>query len=76
MRGTGGAASGCIKLDSRSRLECDLKPPKKMKKRRQLDALVNGNSRRKSKGQHELLRDTESSDLEEFSIPPKSIIRK
>ena len=54
------------------------KPMKKMKKRRELDALVNGkSSRKKTKGQHELLRaDSESSDVEEFSIPDQAIVRK
>lgn len=54
-----------------------------MKKRRELDALVNGNSKlgrsrkKQTKGQHELLRnDTDSSDLEEFSIPEKTVVRK
>ena len=54
---------------------------KKMKKRRELDALVNGKTstshRKKTKGQHELLRDnSESSDIEEFSIPEQAIVRK
>ena len=51
-----------------------------MKKRRELDALVNGKTsghRKKTKGQHELLRDnSESSDIEEFSIPEQTIVRK
>lgn len=51
-----------------------------MKKRRELDALVNGKSgtgRRKKKGQHELLRnDTDSSDVEEFAITDKTVVRK
>lgn len=53
---------------------------KKMKKRRDLDALVNGKAnpgRRKKKGQHELLRnDSDSSEIEEFSIPQKTVVRK
>ena len=49
-----------------------------MKKRRELDALVNGKSssgRRKKNGQHELLRnESESSDdIEEFSMPQKGL---
>ena len=56
----------------------DFKPSKKMKKRRELDALVNGRGPRKKKGQHELLRnDTDSSDVEEFAIPNKTVhVRK
>lgn len=49
-----------------------------MKKRRELDALVNGKMGRKKpkKGQHELLRnDSESSEMEEFSIPQKTVVR-
>ena len=64
-------------------MNVDFKPSKKMKKRRELDALVNGNSKlgrsrkKQTKGQHELLRnDTDSSDLEEFSIPEKTVVRK
>ena len=61
-----------IKLDTGSRANVQFKPSKKMKKRRQLDALVsNGKKlpRRKQSG-HELLRsnDSESSELEEFSV--------
>jgi hypothetical protein len=61
-----------IKLDSGSRGNVQFKPSKKMKKRRQLDALVsNGKKlpRRKQSG-HELLRsnDSESSEVEEFSV--------
>lgn len=50
-----------------------------MKKRRELDALVNGKLGRKKvtkNGQHELLRNTDSSEVEEFAIPPKTIVRK
>jgi len=49
-----------------------------MKKRRDLDALVNGKlgGRRKKNGQHELLRNTDSSDIEEFAIPPQNLARK
>jgi len=51
-----------------------------MKKRRELDALVNGKSsrhRKKHKGQHELLRSaTDSSEVEEFAIPPQTVVRK
>ncbi|XP_070195287.1 EF-hand calcium-binding domain-containing protein 14-like isoform X2 [Littorina saxatilis] len=61
-----------IKLDQGSRASVQFKPSKKMKKRRQLDALVsNGKKlpRRKQSG-HELLRsnDSESSEVEEFSV--------
>ena len=51
-----------------------------MKKRRELDALVNGKiGRRKKYGEHELLRnESESSEIEEFSIdlPQKTVVRK
>ena len=51
-----------------------------MKKRRELDALVNGktNGRRKRKGQHDLLLEnmSDSSDIEEFSVPGKTVVRK
>ena len=48
-----------------------------MKKRRELDALVNGKQgpgRRKKNGQHELLRyeSDSSDDVEEFSMTQKS----
>ena len=60
--------------------EVEYKQVKKMKKRRELDALVNGktNGRRKRKGQHEMLLDnmTDSSENEEFSVPGKPIARK
>ena len=50
---------------------------KKMKKRRELDALVNGKLGRRKKGQHELLRnETDSSEVDEFSIPEKTIMRE
>ena len=63
------------KLDPRSSVNVEFKPSKKMKKRRELDALVNGKLGRnkKKKGQHELLRNSESSDVEEFAIPSKPI---
>ena len=67
------------KLDPQTKVNVDFKPSKKMKKRRELDALVNAKlGKRKKKGQHELLRnDTDSSeDVEEFSIPEKTVIRK
>lgn len=45
-----------------------------MKKRRDLDALVQNKKTRKKRGQHSLLRDaSESSDNEEFSVCEKSI---
>jgi chromosome segregation ATPase len=55
-----------------------------MKKRRELDALVNGgkqpgssSSRTVKNGRHELLRnDSDSSEVEEFSMPQKGGIRK
>ncbi|KAJ8305293.1 hypothetical protein KUTeg_015838 [Tegillarca granosa] len=67
-------------LDPQSKLNVEFKPPKRMKKRRQLDALVsNGKLRRKSKNgqEHELLRsDSESSEIDEFNIATqKSYIR-
>ena len=50
-----------------------------MKKRRELDALVNGKIGRRKQG-HELLRnDTDSSgseEVEEFSVPVNSATRK
>lgn len=76
------------KLDRYSKLKVEFKPgiggigSKKMKKRRELDALVsNGkmgrNKKTTKKGQHELLRnDSESSEMEEFSIPQKTVVRK
>lgn len=66
------------KLDPQTRINVDFKPSKKMKKRRDLDALVNGKlgGRRKKNGQHELLRNTDSSDMEEFAIPPQNLARK
>ncbi len=64
-------------------LSAGTKTMKRMKKRRDLDALVNGKSssasRRtlKKKGQHELLRnETDSSEIEEFSIPEQTVVRK
>lgn len=45
-----------------------------MKKRRDLDALVQNKKTRKKRGQHSLLRDaSESSDNEEFNVCEKSI---
>ena len=55
------------------------RPGKKMKKRRELDALVNGksSSKKKRKGQHDLLLDNMSDSSEtEFSITSKPIVRK
>lgn len=68
-------------LDPQSKLNVEFKPPKRMKKRRQLDALVsNGKLRRKSKNgqEHELLRsDSESSEIDEFNIATqKSYMRQ
>ena len=61
-------------------MNVDFKPSKRMKKRRELDALVNGKlGRRKKKGQHELLRNTDgtdSSEVEEFAVPQKTVVRK
>ncbi|ELT88319.1 hypothetical protein CAPTEDRAFT_218855 [Capitella teleta] len=63
-------------------MNVDFKPPKRMKKRRELDALVThtkavkGGHKRK-KGQHELLvNDSESSEFEEFGIAQKTVMRK
>jgi len=65
-------------LDQQSKINVDFKPSKKMKKRRELDALVSNGKRRKSKSGHELLRsDSESSEIDEFSLSSqKSLIRK
>ena len=59
-------------------MNVDFKPNKKMKKRRELDALVTHKTgHRRKKGQHELLvNDSESSEIEEFSIPQKTVLRK
>jgi hypothetical protein len=47
-----------------------------MKKRRELDALVNSGKPTKN-GRHELLRnESESSEVEEFAMPHKSAVRK
>ncbi|XP_033737240.1 EF-hand calcium-binding domain-containing protein 14-like isoform X2 [Pecten maximus] len=65
-------------LDQQSKINVEFKPSKRMKKRRELDALVgNGKSRRKSKSGHELLRsDSESSEIDEFSLSAqKSFMR-
>lgn len=65
------------KLDPHARINVDFKPSKKMKKRRELDALVaGGKSRRKSSNSgsgHELLRynASESSDEDFRLAPPK-----
>ena len=57
-------------LDKQGRLNVEFKPSKKMKKRRELDALVcNGkSSRRKSKSGHELLGSDSDSSVDEFSL--------
>jgi len=52
-----------------------------MKKRRELDALVNGSKQssgaRMKSGRHELLRnESESSEVEEFSLTPNTAARK
>ncbi|XP_064604636.1 EF-hand calcium-binding domain-containing protein 14-like isoform X1 [Liolophura sinensis] len=64
------------KLDSGGRLiNVEFKHGKKMKKRRELDALVsNGKARRKTRSGHELLRnESDSSEIEEFSSPDTKI---
>ena len=58
----------------------DFKPIKKMKKRRELDALVNGKlgkNRKTKKGGHELLQnESDSSEVEEFSLTAqKTLVR-
>ena len=78
-----------IKLDSQGRLNVDFKPAKRMKKRRELDALVSNvkqssgvsgstrNRARSKNGKHELLRnDSDSSEVEEFSLPEKDLSHK
>ncbi|XP_076086803.1 uncharacterized protein LOC143057381 isoform X1 [Mytilus galloprovincialis] len=57
-------------MEPQNKLNVEFQPSKKMKKRRELDALVcNGKVRRKSKSGHELLRtESESSEIDEFSI--------
>ena len=59
-------------------MNVEFKSGKRMKKRRELDALVNGKLGRRKKGQHhELLRnDTDSSEVEEFSVSDKDVVRK
>lgn len=76
-------------------MNVDFKQPKRMKKRRELDALVkphngakgkggSGSSgsgahgrRVKKKGQHELLvKDSESSEFEDFGLTQKTVIHK
>jgi len=69
------------KLDSQNRLSVDFKPSKRMKKRRELDALVNGSKQpsgaRVKNGRHELLRnESESSEVEEFSLTQNTAARK
>ncbi|KAK3091119.1 hypothetical protein FSP39_017246 [Pinctada imbricata] len=59
----------------------EFKPAKRMKKRRQLDALVgNGKTRRKTKSGHEALpvgSESESSDIDEFDISDQNtLLRK
>eukprot|EP00058_Branchiostoma_floridae_P007137 XP_002592625.1 hypothetical protein BRAFLDRAFT_104604 [Branchiostoma floridae] len=60
-------------VDSKdTRLDVSFKGPgKRMKKRKELDALVSGKLTKKKREGHELLRSTgsDSSDLEEFSLP-------
>ena len=66
-------------LESQNKINVEFQPSKKMKKRRELDALVcNGKVRRKSKSGHELLRtESESSEIDEFSIAAqKTLFRK
>lgn len=60
-------------MEPSTKVNVDFKPSKKMKKRRELDALVGGKQarpRRKSSSSHELLRsvDSESSDNEDYRI--------
>ena len=71
------------KLDPQARINVEFKPAKKMKKRRELDALVSngklGRSRKPKlkKGEHELLRNESGSSEEEFSLPAqKTVSRK
>ena len=69
------------KLDSQNRLAVEFKPSKRMKKRRELDALVNGSKQpsgaRVKNGRHELLRnESESSEVEEFSLTQNTAARK
>lgn len=72
-------------MDSQTKVNVDFKPAKRMKKRRELDALVNGKqppsfrsaNGRMRNGKHELLRnDSDSSEIEEFILPEKSLVRK
>lgn len=74
-------------MDSQTKVNVDFKPAKRMKKRRELDALVNGKQPPSSSfrsangkmrnGKHELLRnDSDSSEIEEFILPEKSLVRK
>jgi hypothetical protein len=55
-------------LEPQNKINVEFQPSKKMKKRRELDALVcNGKVRRKSKSGHELLRtESESSEIDEL----------
>ena len=60
-----------VQMEQTTKLNVEFKPSKKMKKRRELDALVSGKqTRRKSSSSHELLRsvDSESSDAEDFHV--------
>ncbi|KAK2149731.1 hypothetical protein LSH36_439g02012 [Paralvinella palmiformis] len=77
------SGSACIGNTEHSNLDVTggtsvkFKQMKKMKKRRELDALVNGKMGRRKKGQHELLRnESESSEVDEFNIPEKAIMRE
>ena len=77
------SGSACIRNTEHSNLDVTggtsvkFKQMKKMKKRRELDALVNGKMGRRKKGQHELLRnESESSEVDEFNIPEKAIMRE
>lgn len=87
-------------MDPQTKVNVEFKPAKRMKKRRELDALVNGKQGpslataaafRSSgggggvgrgslapmrNGKHELLRnDSDSSEVEEFILPEKSLVR-
>lgn len=56
-------------MEPNTKVNIEFKPSKKMKKRRELDALV-GNKSRKTSSSHELLRsvDSESSDGEDYRL--------
>jgi len=69
------------KIDSQGKLEVPLRTSKKMKKRKELDALVEKGKQRKKSGSgsgRELLRnDSESTDTEDFSVlQPRNGISK